>query len=253
MPESDETLLGLAGIALEPHPKDSSWTPSREASADQIGRKLADLVEETPISASAEPMDPKKHSEYLDNLKKRLDGFRDKNDEDYDNVQVEKTDKGMTITVGLKDEHGNDASETITHSYEKGCPRVTMTNPPSDQSIFLFMQSSKGIAPLTLEKPCGNAETAMRLFEASVISGVKTELTDDDKQLLESSPEYRDRYATLKLLENPANSGALKTFREMASRSGYELGASDLPKFEKPLVGGDLGFKGKTPDIPDMR
>jgi hypothetical protein len=69
-------------------------------------------------------------------------------------------------------------------------PQVTITNPPQDKAIFIMLDASADIQPLTMK---GRAEisTLLKIHKAALMRGYAVNFHAADQALLNASPEYQ--------------------------------------------------------------
>lgn len=230
--EEDELLTELIAINLDkPQAETPIPSPARLGSMLSYGLYLknSDKLDSFKgrLKTKAKPMDPEKFNDTMEKWKTAIDASDDA-DEMYEGVKCEKEKNGSFVTTVsiLDDEPGKQTpAQKITHAYikESRCPVITMDYPPNDKTIFLFMESSKEMAPLTLDTSCG-AKIAVRLYEAAVIHGVKITLTKEDEKEIAADPELSKRFEQLKKIEEKPE--LRQQLLDKIKDGTYELGKS---------------------------
>lgn len=179
------------------------------------------------MNAHGGKISPEKFIEISKEWIQTLDSHRKSDKNGYKNVTAKFDERAKEMTTEVEFPSGK--VDTIVHSYQgnpvkptEGYPKITVSNPPGDQTIMLFMESSQSMSPLTLETVCGE-KTALKLFEASLIKGVELQLQEKDRVKLEGNPRYQQ------LLEIQKDQDKLKSFIEQANKPDYELGQTTIP------------------------
>lgn len=219
--DSLEVTQGDASSLQQDEPSRNFYTHFYQE--QQTAPKLSELAVSS-IESRARAMDvaafQKAASAWQDKISEKSSA-----DPKYQNVRCELFDQNsMKTTV----QFSRKRFQVIEHVYnqEEGCPKVDISDPPEDQTIFLFIESSQAMAPLTLQTPCSK-ETALKLIEASLLTGVEVNVGAENLQQLSGD----ERYEKLMALEK--NLDALKKFREtVAKQSDYRLGEMPLPEPE---------------------
>lgn len=172
------------------------------------GSRLVDMVEQQPIGCTGD-MGDRTQEQYI----KDSQEIAEKIKENYQDENVTCTcDEKGTIIATIPFNDGSEDQVTRSLDPATNTPKVTLTNPPDDLSITIMLEMNGDITPLKVTHPCEDEDVALRLFEASVISGRSLELHDDDFKMLSDSGNPRFKY--LLSLQEEGNEEALKTFRD---------------------------------------
>jgi hypothetical protein len=198
-----------------------------DAHVKAISSRLKALALETPIEYIGKAMDQKT---YVQNTEHIYENIHEDFPED---IFPEMDPDTNTLTVSIPSQD-NTSEDVIIRSYDsvKKHPKLSITNPPDDHSIIILLDMNKDMMPLTMTNPCHNENTAIRIFEASVISGRPVNLAPEDSALLRSSKEYGKRFHYLESLLQPNGTEQLKVFKKWATENEdfkWQLGVSDIP------------------------
>lgn len=231
---------------LEDH-ESSTMQASFDAHKKAMARRLKALALEEPLECYGQAINYKQYMKNTEDLYKNIP-------KDYPiDVYSKLEEDTLTVTVPSQDDESEDV---IVRSYDKkmGCPKVSITNPQDDHSIILMLDMNKDLMPLKMINPCNHPETAMRIFEASVISGRPLELHPDDHDMLNRSDQYRKRYQYLTSLLQENGKAQLDTFRKFATENeDWKFAASEIPEAfykEAPVFHPKvIDFQTKTPKV----
>lgn len=168
----------------------------------------------------------------------------------YDN----KTDILTTRIPHVEDYPGGSTEDQLIRSLDHhNIPKVTLSNPPDDVSINIMLEMNGDIMPLKMTQPCGDELIAIKLLEASLISGRPIELHPEDIKMLQDTHDAKlnARFHYLESLKR-GNGTHLKTLREQVKifeatkgAGSWQLGLSDIPQnVMKSAVASWLSFEG---------
>lgn len=145
------------------------------------------------------------------------------------------TDDLNNLKVRMHYDDGKKVDE-ISRSINPETQQMTavLSRNAEDKSFLLFCDINKEFAPLQM-KPCGDAEIALKVLEASVKMNVKIELSDEDKTLF-SKPENASLKAHFELLTNEPDK-----FKKKAEDAGGDR------KLGQPLEEPPLKFTSGPP------
>lgn len=183
------------------------------------GKKMADIVELKGDKAN--------FNTYLENTAK----FQENVTKQYPGLETQYEETSGTLKASINTKNGNKGELIRSFDKSENCPKITVSNPPSDEAIILLLDISSDMKDLKMDKPCNDVDTALRLYEASILASNPLKLHADDIKMLENNERYSA--LTNMLLEDKKE--LLASFKDAYhnNQKTWKLGVSDLPKEDR--------------------